>query len=98
MRLTDEQKTAIVDLLTEGELSAVDIAKKLKVKATSVYYVKKTLSDPVEREDEPDTEEESEEEVEAEESTEYWKTWCGFWKEKYLETHSELVELQAVQE
>lgn len=42
--------------------------------------------------------EKTEEVSEEEESAEYWKTWAGFWEEKYLTEHAKLVKLEAVQE
>lgn len=96
-RITPEQIRQIESLM--GKMSAAKIANRIGMKSSTVAYQIKRLRDATEETDveedheEIEEEEEEEEEADDEEDLDYWKTMAEYWKEKYLDLHSQHIVL-----
>ena len=96
-RIRKEVVDEIIKLNSQGH-DAEYISDLTGVKAASIR--KMLNKDPLEEKPSKGQVEESDDEEEEEisqEDAQSYKYWAEFWKGKYLDTHGELVELQAIQ-
>lgn len=99
-RTSEETKEKIRAAYESEKFTAKKIAERYGVSVATVYNICKGSQESAEEEDdsseEVEAEEtESDEEEVSEGSAEYWEKRANFWKQKYLETWADVVELGA---